>query len=222
MTELVTSSDSDLDLAARTEAALFREINHGVDEVCCEVLFTRARSHNRWTSRPVGDETLQRIYNIAKWGPTSTNQQPMRLIFVRSENAKKRLLSCLPAPNQTKVMAAPVTAIIGYDLAFFERMTTLFPHRPEASLEFGMDRRHAEQSAFRNGTLQGAYLMLAARAVGLDVGPLSGFNNEAVDSRFFAGRTIKSNFLCCLGYGDPEGIYRRLPRLEFHEVAELA
>ncbi|RDE07826.1 malonic semialdehyde reductase [Pelagibacterium lacus] len=199
-----------------------RSDNQGVDERCRQVLFTRARSHNRWTDHPVEEDVLRRIYEIAIWGPTSTNQQPARIIFVRSPAARERLLPAVTESNRPKIMQAPVTAIFGYDLRFFEKLPALFPHRPEAAQDFMVDGVHAERSAFRNATLQAAYFMLAARAVGLDIGPLSGFDHDAVDTTFFAGTTVRSNFLCCLGYADSEGIYRRLPRLTFDEAASFA
>lgn len=222
MTAQASSTDFELDQAARADAALLRSDNEGVDERCRQLLFTRARSHNRWTDRPVGDEVLRRIWDIASWGPTSTNQQPARIVFIRSGEARERLLPAVTAPNRPKILQAPVTAIVGYDLRFFEKLSVLFPHRPEAAQDFMIDGVHAERSAFRNGTLQGAYFMLAARAVGLDIGPLSGFDHDAVDTAFFAGTTVRSNFLCCLGYADSEGVYRRLPRLTFDDVASFA
>lgn len=222
MTEQASLRNYRLDQAARSDAARLRSDNEGIGERSRQVLFTRARSHNRWTDRPVGEDLLRKIYEIASWGPTSTNQQPARIIFVRSPEGREKLLPAVTESNRPKILEAPVTAIFGYDLHFFEKLPVLFPHRPEAARDFTVDSTHAERSAFRNGTLQAAYFMLAARAVGLDIGPLSGFDHDAVDTVFFAGTTVRSNFLCCLGYADSEGIYRRLPRLTFDEVASFA
>lgn len=222
MTEQDLAREAAADAAARTDAAGLMADNTGIDARALEVLFTRARSHNRWTTRPVEDATLRRVLEIAAFGPTSTNQQPMRVIFVRSEAGKQRLLPMLAPPNRPKVTAAPLVAILGYDLRFFEKLPALFPHRPEAADGFRANETAARISAFRNGTLQGAYFMMAARAVGLDIGALSGFDNAAVDAEFFAGTGICSNFLCCLGHGDAGGIFRRLPRLGFDDMASFA
>ncbi len=184
-------------------------------------LFMEARTHNSWTDQAVDDETLERIWEIARMGPTSANCSPARIVFVRSAEAKGQLHDCLAEGNIDKTMAAPVTAIIGHDMAFFEKLPTLFPHTDAKSWFVGNDDLIAA-TAFRNGTLQGAYLMLAARAVGLDCGPMSGFDNDAVDARFFAGTDVKSNFICNLGYGTAEGLYPRAPRLAFEEACRIA
>ncbi len=208
--------------AAREHAAALKAEVAKADADTLRLLFTEARTHYGWRDTPVTDDQLRDLYEIAKMGPTSMNQQPMRLVFVRSTEAKERLKPALNEPNVPKMMAAPVTAIIGYDTAFFEKLPDVFPINPKARDMFAGNEVMAQANAFRNGTLQGAYLMLAARAVGLDVGAMSGFNNAAVDQAFFAGTTVKSNFLCNLGYADETKIFRRLPRLAFDEVAEIA
>lgn len=184
-------------------------------------LFLDARTHNSWLDKSVPDAMLRELYDIVKFGPTSMNTQPARLLFLRSAAAKERLKPHLAPPNVDKTMAAPVTAIVGYDLAFHEHLPTLFPHRPNAKAMFEDKLPLIEATAFRNGSLQGAYLIIAARSLGLDCGPMSGFNNAGVDGEFFAGTQIKSNFLCNLGYGDHSKILARLPRLEFESVCTL-
>ena len=208
--------------AAREKAAALKTEVARADTDTLRLMFTEARTHYDWRDTPVTDQQLRDLYEIAKMGPTSMNQQPMRLVFVRSAEAKEKLKPALAEPNVPKMMAAPVTAIVAYDLAFFEKLPKVFPMNPQARDRFAGDEAMAQTNGFRNGTLQGAYLMLAARAVGLDVGAMSGFNNAAVDEAFFAGTTIKSNFLCNLGYADEAKIFRRLPRLDFDEIAEIA
>jgi 3-hydroxypropanoate dehydrogenase len=154
-------------------------------------------------------------------GPTAVNSCPARVVFVKSQAAKDLLLPTLMEGNRAKTMAAPVTAIIGYDLKFYDKLGKLFPHQPDA-VNWYQDEQVAYINAFRNGTLQGAYLMLAARALGLDCGPMSGFDNAALDQAFFAGTSIRSNFICSLGYGDPAGVFPRGPRLEFDEACRIA
>jgi 3-hydroxypropanoate dehydrogenase len=181
-------------------------------------LFMDARTHNGWLKTPVPDEILREIYDIAKFGPTSMNTHPMRLLFLRTAAAKQRLKPHLAPGNVDKTMAAPITVIIGHDLAFHKRLPTQFPHNPNAKDVFEGKLPLIETTAFRNGALQGAYLIIAARAVGLDCGPMSGFNNAGVDAEFFAGTQVKSNFLCNLGYGDHSKIFDRSPRLDFDSV----
>ena len=156
-----------------------------------------------------------------KWGPTSANSCPARLVFLRTSGAKQRLLPALAPGNVTQVQQAPVTAIVAFDLKFYEKMTKLFPHNPAMGERFAASPQMAEITAFRNGTLQGGYLILAARAVGLDCGPMSGFDNAKVDQEFFAGTSLKSNFLCNLGHGDPAQLLPRHPRLDFDEACQL-
>jgi 3-hydroxypropanoate dehydrogenase len=171
--------------------------------------------------KPVTDETLRRLYDLMKWGPTSANCSPARILFLRSPEAKERLLPALGGGNRDKTMAAPVTAILGYDLDFYERLPRLFPHDQTARSWFAGKPEVIRATAFRNGTLQGAYMMIAARAVGLDCGPMSGFDNAKVDAEFFAGSSVMSNFLCNLGYGDPQGLFPRSPRLPFDEACTI-
>jgi len=186
-----------------------------------DLLFRNARTHNGFFDKPVSDELLHQIYDIMKWGPTSANSEPARVVFVKSKEGKEKLAPALSEGNLKKTMSAPVTAIIGHDVEFYEQLPKLFPHDQTAKTWFNWSEAHAETTAFRNGTLQGAYFMLAARAVGLDVGPMSGFDNAKVDEIFFSGTKIKSNFICNLGYGDPAALFERLPRLEFNEVCKI-
>jgi 3-hydroxypropanoate dehydrogenase len=184
-------------------------------------LFLDARTHNGWLDKPVSDAVLREIYEIAKFGPTSMNTQPMRLLFLRTVAAKQRLRPHLVPSNVEKTMAAPVTAVIGYDLSFHEHLPTMFPHRPDAKVMFEGKSPLIEATAFRNGSLQGAYLIIAARALGLDCGPMSGFDNAGVDAEFFGGTRVKSNFLCNFGYGDHSKIFARSPRFDFASVCTL-
>lgn len=192
-----------------------------LDQTALDQLFLTARTHNTWQSRPVPDELLHRLHDTFRMGPTSANCCPARIVFVKSKEAKEKLQPALAEGNRAKSMAAPVTAIIGYDMKFYERMEQLFPHVPGVRGWFDKDEQTAFIAAFRNGTLQGAYLIIAARALGLDCGPMSGFDNAMVDQLFFAGSAVKSNFLCNLGYGDPAGVYPRSPRLEFGEACGI-
>ena len=185
-------------------------------------LFLEAHTHNAWQDRPVPDELLQRLYDTLRMPPTSMNCSPARIVFVKSKAAKERLDPAMMEGNRAKTMAAPVTAIIGYDTRFFERLPQLFPPIPAARDMFAGNAALADITAFRNGTLQGAYLILAARALGLDCGPMSGFDNAKVDELFFAGTDIKSNFMCNLGYGDAKGVYPRSPRLTFEQACKIA
>lgn len=184
-------------------------------------LFRTARTHNVFMDTPVSDEQLHALYELLKWGPTAANTTPARFVFVRSAEAKARLAPALDAGNLDKTMAAPVTVIVGFDLDFHEKAPFLFPHVADVKSWFEGPRENRHEGALRNGSLQGAYLMLAARALGLDCGPMSGFNNAKVDEAFFAGTAIKSNFLVNLGHGDPAKVYPRLPRLSFDEAARI-
>lgn len=191
-----------------------------VDDEALDILFRAARTHNAWQDRPVEDDVLRALFDLLKMGPTSANCSPARFLFVKSPAAKERLRPALSAGNVDKTLAAPVTAIIGYDLEFYEKLPQLFPHT-DARSWFAGKPDHIATSAFRNGTLQGAYLILAARAVGLDCGPMSGFDNDKVDAAFFPGGQIKSNFLCNLGYGDGSVLFPRSPRFAFDEACEI-
>jgi 3-hydroxypropanoate dehydrogenase len=192
-----------------------------LDAAAIDALFRQARTHNAWTDRPVSEETLREIYDILKWGPTSANSSPARFLFLRTKAAKERLAPALSSGNHDKTIAAPVTVIVAYDPKFYEYLPQLFPHNPEAKSWFTTNDMLAATTAFRNGTLQGAYLILAARAVGLDAGPMSGFDNDMVDEEFLRWRGWRSNFLVNLGYGDPSGVYPRSPRLSFEEASDL-
>ncbi|MFA6972960.1 MAG: malonic semialdehyde reductase [Gallionella sp.] len=184
-------------------------------------IFLEAHTHNAWQDRAVPDELLHRLYNTFRMGPTSANCCPARIVFVKTKAAKEKLVPALAEGNRAKSMAAPVTAIIGYDLHFYEKLGKLFPNAPDARSWFDKDEQTVFINAFRNGSLQGAYLIVAARALGLDCGPMSGFNNALVDQLFFAGTAVKSNFICNLGYGEAGGVYPRNPRLDFDEACRI-
>jgi 3-hydroxypropanoate dehydrogenase len=192
-----------------------------VDDAAVDILFRNARTQNGWLPTPVSDAQLRAIYDVMKWGSTSANCCPARLIFLRTPEAKARLIPALSPGNVDKTKAAPVTAIIGYDTRFYELMVKLFPHRPDMADNYKNNATLAQITAFRNGTLQGAYFMLAARAVGLEVGGMSGFDNAKVDAEFFPDGRVKSNFLCNVGHGDPSKVLPRLPRLAFEEACTL-
>ena len=183
-------------------------------------LFTNARTHNTWLKKPVDSSLLRRVWDLAKMGPTSANCSPARIVFVISDDAKERLKPCLIKDNIEKTISAPVTAIIGSDQEFYNRLSELFPHTDARSWFAGNDDL-IESTAFRNSSLQGAYFILAARALGLDCGPISGYDNETVDATFFGGVNIKSNFLCNIGYGSGEDLFERSPRLNFDVACQL-
>ncbi|MEA1649655.1 malonic semialdehyde reductase [Nitrospirillum sp. BR 11164] len=185
-----------------------------------DLLFRTARTQNGWIDKPVPEALLRELYDLFKFGPTSANCSPARVVFVTSAEGKERLKPALSGNNTEKTMKAPVTAIIGHDLKFYDELPRLFPHA-DARSWFTSSEELARTTAFRNGTLQGAYLMLAARSLGLDCGPMSGFDNAKVDAAFFPDSTVKSNFLCNLGYGDPSKVFPRLPRLEFEEACRI-
>ncbi|MES2712940.1 MAG: malonic semialdehyde reductase [Pseudomonadota bacterium] len=191
-----------------------------LSDASLDQLFREARTQNKWLDRPVPDSMLQEIWDLAKFGPTSANCSPMRLVFVRGAEAKAKLKEALSSGNVEKTMTAPVTAIVAHDPMFYDKLPFLFPHA-DAKSWFTSSPALAEVTAFRNGTLQGAYLMIAARALGLDVGSMSGFNNAKVDELFFADTGFKSNWLINIGYGDPEGLFPRSPRFSFDEIAKI-
>jgi len=185
-------------------------------------LFTEARTHNGWLDQPIDDALLHRTWNIARMGPTSANCSPLRVVFIKSAEAKARLKPMLMEGNVEKTLSAPVVALFGQDSRFFELLPRLFPHTDARPWFDGPGKEEvARVTAFRNGTLQCAYFMLAARALGLDCGPMSGFDNAAVDREFFPDGRVKSNFLCNLGYGDPSKLFPRSPRLEFAEACAI-
>ena len=191
-----------------------------INDEALETIFRAARTHNKWQDKPVSPALLMAVYDLMRWGPTAANSSPLRLVYVVSPEAKEKLKPYLSPNNVKKTMAAPATAILGYDLAFARHMGRLYPAVPDAANWYA-DPQVAEKNAFRNASLQGGYFIVAARALGLDCGPMSGFDNEGVDRTFFAGTKIKSNFLCNLGYGDPEGLYPRGPRLGFDEACQI-
>jgi len=210
-------------------------MNKPLDDQALDQIFRTARTYGAWLDKPVTDNTLRQVYDLMKWGPTSANTSPARLALIRSKEAKERLRPTLSPGNVDKTMAAPVTVIIAYDLLFFEKLPKLFPHNPKMRDHFTSNPQLVEVTAKRNSSLQGAYLMIAARALGLDCGPMSGFDNAKVDEEFFgAGKEcegceqeffpaghVKSNFLCNLGYGDPAKLFPRGPRLDFDEACSL-
>jgi 3-hydroxypropanoate dehydrogenase len=193
-----------------------------IDAAGLDLLFKEARTHNKWHDQPIADETLYELYDILKFGPTSANTSPARFVFIRTKAGKEKLAPALSAGNTEKTMTAPVTVIVAYDPKFYEKLPTLFPHNPDAISWFTSNDSLAATTAFRNGTLQGAYLMLAARSIGLDVGAMSGFDNATVDAAFFAHNGWRSNFLVNLGHGDPAGLFARSPRLSFDEACLLS
>ncbi len=190
-----------------------------LDDACLATLYHDARTVNRFTDAPVPDELLYRLWDLMKLPPTSANCSPARLLFLKTPEAKERLRPALDKGNLDKTMAAPVTTIIGWDTRFYEHMPRLFPHEPDARSWF--EGPKSETNGFRNGTLQGAYLILAARSLGLDCGPMSGFDNATVDAEFFPDGRVKSNFLCNLGYGTDEGVFPRSPRFSFDDVCRI-
>ncbi len=191
-----------------------------LSDAALDQIFREARTRNAWSSKPVSEAQIRELYDLFKFGPTAVNSTPARVVWIKSDAAKKRLEPLLSEGNRAKTMKAPVTAIIGYDTEFHETLPKLFPNAPGAKDWFG-DAAMREKSAFVNGTLQGAYLIVAARALGLGAGPMAGFDNTGVDKEFFAGTTIKSNFIVALGYGTEENLYPRNPRLDFEEANSI-
>ncbi len=196
-------------------------MTHAVNDDGLDILFRSARTHRAWRPGQVTPQMLMAIYDLARWGPTTNNTSPMRVVFVVSPEAKERLKPHLTKGNLEQTMKAPATAIIGYDLHFYEKMDRLSPN-PNAR-ESWMQKTpvELEQAAFRNSSLQGGYFVMAARSIGLDCGPMGGFNHEGVDKEFFAGTAIKSNFLCNIGFGDPENVRPRAGRLDFDEACRI-
>lgn len=195
-------------------------MNTVLDAPALDQLFREARTHNAWLPREVSDEQLHQLYELMKFGPTSANCSPARIVFVKSGAAKERLRPAMSEGNLAKTMAAPVVAIIGSDQAFYDKLPQLFPHADARSWFAGNDEA-IRTTAFRNSSLQGAYFILAARAIGLDTGPMSGFDNAKVDAEFFAGTQIQSNFIVNLGYGDAAALFARSPRLSFDEASRI-
>jgi len=192
-----------------------------LDGADLDQLFRTARTHGAWLDQPVSDDTLREIYDVMKWGPTTANTSPARFVFLRSAAAKERLKPALTRGNVEQTMTAPVTVIVAYDLLFHQKLPALFPQKPAMQQLFATNPQLAETTALRNSSLQGAYLILAARALGLDCGPMSGFDNAKVDQEFFPEGHVRSNFLVNLGYGDPSKLPPRGPRLAFEEACTL-
>lgn len=191
-----------------------------LNDAALDTLFYAARTHNGWQDRPVSDDLLKQLYDTLKWAPTAANGSPIRIVFVKSPEAKAALVECMSAGNAAKVAQAPVTAIIGMDMAFYEQLPKLSPH-VDARAWFAGNPALSDATAFRNSSLQGGYLILAARALGLDCGPMSGFDTDKLDAAFFAGTTVKANFVCSLGYGDADKVRPRAPRLAFEEACRI-
>ena len=186
-----------------------------------EDIFINGRSHNDWLSKEVPDNLLHELYDIMKWGPTSANCSPARIIFIKTSEAKQRLIKYVIESNVEKTLSAPITAIIAYDKKFYNHIPKLFPHNPEAKDWFSWSDEFAEMTAFRNSSLQGAYFIISARLLGLDCGPMSGFDNEGLDKEFFNNTDFKSNFICNLGYGDHSKLFDRSPRFDFDEICKI-
>jgi 3-hydroxypropanoate dehydrogenase len=183
-------------------------------------VFVKARTQNAWLDKPVTEETLKAIYDLTKWAPTSANASPMRIYFIKSAGDREKMLTAIMPSNHDKTKSAPVTAIIAHDQQFYEKLPKLFPHADAKSWFVG-NQALIDVTAFRNSSLQGAYFMLAARSLGLDVGPMSGFDNAKMDELFFKGTSLKSNFICNLGYGDATKLFPRSPRLDFDEACKV-
>ena len=196
-------------------------MSEAISPAACAALFTEARTHNGWLDKPVSDEQLREVYDLLKMGPTSANCSPARIVFVRSAEGKEKLRPALSSGNLEKTLTAPVTAIVAWDSEFYERLPALFPHG-DARSWFTSSPALAEETAFRNSAMQAAYLIFACRALGLDTGPMSGFDRQKVDEAFFTGTTLKSNLLINIGYGDTRKLYGRLPRLDFDDACGLA
>jgi 3-hydroxypropanoate dehydrogenase len=192
-----------------------------LDDNSLNQLFVQARTHNKWLDRPIDHARLRELYELARLAPTSANSQPMRVVFVQSREAKERLRPALAPKNVEKTITAPVTAIIATDLEFYEQLPKLVPHADARGWFVGLPAEARERAAFQGSSMQGAYFILAARALGLDAGPIGGFDSAKVDAEFFPGGTVRSNFLVNLGYGDPGGLYPRNPRLDFDEACRI-
>ena len=197
-------------------------MNPALNDHSLDLIFRSARTPNGWADRPVEDDLVRETYDLMKWGPTSANSSPARFVWVRSADGKAALAGLAAEPNKAKILQAPITVIIGHDLDFAVELPKLLPHAAEAMQQYFAAPGVAEVTAMRNGTLQGAYLIVAARALGLDCGPMSGFDNAGVDKAFFSGTRIQSNFICSIGYGDPASVFPRNPRLSFEEASRLA
>ena len=212
-------NDIEIQEAIASVEALRKRIS-SLEDDALDLLFREARTHNGWSERPITEEQIQLLYELTISGPTTANSQPSRFIFCRSPESKERLIPCLAPGNVDKTRAAPLTVIIGYDMAFWEHLPRMFPHKDLTAMYKG-NEPYIDVNGLRNSSLQGAYLIIAARAMGLDIGAMSGFNHEAIDREFFSDTSIKSNFLCNVGYGDTNALYNKLPRFEFEEICEI-
>lgn len=217
----MTDQYDEIDLSAQNSLVQLHERVGALERDATDLLFNEARTVNGWIDREVTDDQINQIFDLMKMAPTSANCSPARFLVLRTLGAKERLAPLLYGSNRNKTLAAPASFIIGYDTKFYEHLEFLFPQDLNAASWFTSSAELAAETAFRNGTLQGAYLIMAARLLGLDCGPMSGFDNNAVDEEFFVGTSIKSNFICNIGYGDPGTIYKRLPRFEFEEVCKI-
>ena len=193
-----------------------------LDDAGLDLIFRNARTHNVWLPAPVREEKLRAIWNVMKFGPTSANCSPLRIVFVQSAEAKERLVACMSVTNQAKTRVAPVTAILAMDLEFYEKLPRLFPHTQAARSWFAGKPEHIKETALRNSSLQGAYFIIAARALGLDCGPMSGFDADKVNAEFFTDSKWRVNFVCSLGHGDASKLFPRSPRLDFDEACRIA
>lgn len=205
--------------AQRDARDLKAKINH-LDEASIDLILSGARSHYAWTDKPIADDVIHKLYDIIKMGSTSMNGCPARFVFVKTPEGKERVAKSLKPANVPKMMGAPLTVIVAFDTEFWKELPKLFPHEDRRHL-FKDKPEYSEETAFRNSTLQGGYLMIAARALGLDIGAMSGFSNKIIDEEFFKDTTIKSNFLCNIGYADETALFQRLPRFAFDDVCEV-
>lgn len=218
------TTDEAMDKAAAEAQAAAADLKQRIESLDydgLDLIFREARTYRTWQAREVSDETLHQVWDLARWGATSGNCCPGRIVFLKSDAAKEKLKPALDEGNVAQTMAAPVCAVVGYDLAFYKDIEWLAPFMAGMAKVFAKKAALAEVTAFRNGSLQGAYLMIAARALGLDCGPMSGFDNALVDETFFDGTEIRSNFLCNLGYGDPETVYPRSARHAFDQACQI-
>ena len=195
--------------------------SHAVSDEALDIIFRDAHTQNKWSDKPVSNAMLMAVWDLMRWAPTAANCSPARIVFVTTPEGKARLKPHLSEGNRDKTMAAPAIAIIGYDLDFPETLPKLFPNNPKMKDLFAGNAELTQTVAFRNGSLQGGYFIIAARSLGLDCGPMSGFDNAGIDKEFFAGTNIKSNFICALGHGDPAGVFPRNPRLSFDEACQI-
>jgi 3-hydroxypropanoate dehydrogenase len=195
-------------------------LSHVLDAAGLDLIFRDARTHNGWTDEPMPESAMREIYDLAKFGPTSANMSPARFVWVATPEGKEKLAALSSGTNGAKILKAPATVIIGYDLDFPDHLPKLFPHAPTAK-DWFQDPAFRESAAFRNSSLQGAYFIIAARALGYNTGPMSGFDNAAVDAAFFAGTNVKSNFICSVGKGTDENLFARSPRLSFEEANRI-